>query len=91
MPNAGKIVRSLFYNSCLVAKPFNRSEARGDLAVKQTLPLFKCKLLYILKFSRQPGGQSDMVDATLEVTIHRTTEVYQTEREIRQEILSFAQ
>ena len=30
---------------CLVAKPLNRSEAKGDLVMIQTLLLFKCKLL----------------------------------------------
>ena len=30
---------------CLVAKPSNRSEAKGDLVMIQTLLLFKCKLL----------------------------------------------
>ena len=30
---------------CLVAKPLNRSEAKVDLVVIQTLLLFKCKLL----------------------------------------------
>ena len=30
---------------CLIAKPFNRSEAKGDLVLIQTLLLFKCKLL----------------------------------------------
>ena len=29
----------------LVAKPSNRSEAKGDLVMIQTLLLFKCKLL----------------------------------------------
>ena len=31
---------------CLFAKPLNRSEAKGDLVMIQTLLLFKCKLLY---------------------------------------------
>ena len=30
---------------CLIAKPFKRSEAKGDLVLIQTLLLFKCKLL----------------------------------------------
>ena len=30
---------------CLVAKPLNRSEAKDDLVMMQTLLLFKCKLL----------------------------------------------
>ena len=30
---------------CLVAKPLNRNEAKGDLVMIQTLLLFKCKLL----------------------------------------------
>ena len=30
---------------CLVAKPLNRSEAKVDLVIIQTLLLFKCKLL----------------------------------------------
>ena len=30
---------------CLVAKPLNRSEAKGDHVMIQTLLLFKCKLL----------------------------------------------
>ena len=30
---------------CLVAKPLNRSEAKGDLVMIQTLLLFKCKLI----------------------------------------------
>ena len=30
---------------CLVAKPLNRCEAKGDLVIIQTLQLFKCKLL----------------------------------------------
>ena len=30
---------------CSVAKPLNRSEAKGDLVMIQTLLLFKCKLL----------------------------------------------
>ena len=30
---------------CLVAKPLNRSEAKGDLVMKQTLLLLKCKLI----------------------------------------------
>ena len=30
---------------CLVAKPLNRSEAKGDLVMIQTFLLFKCKLL----------------------------------------------
>ena len=29
---------------CLVAKPLNRSEAKGDLVMIQTLLLLKCKL-----------------------------------------------
>ena len=29
---------------CLVAKPSNRSEAKGGLAMTQTLPLSECKL-----------------------------------------------
>ena len=31
---------------CLVAKPLNRNEAKGDLVMIQTFLLFKCKLLY---------------------------------------------
>ena len=31
---------------CLVAKPLNRSEAKGDLVMIQTLLLLKCKLSY---------------------------------------------
>ena len=34
-----------FTVACLVAKPLNRSEAKGDLVMIQTLLLFKCKLL----------------------------------------------
>ena len=30
---------------CLVAKPLNRNEGKGDLVMIQTLLLFKCKLL----------------------------------------------
>ena len=30
---------------CLVAKPLNRNEAKGDLVMIQTVLLFKCKLL----------------------------------------------
>ena len=30
---------------CLIAKPLNRNEAKGDLVMIQTLLLFKCKLL----------------------------------------------
>ena len=30
---------------CLVAKPLDRNEAKGDLVMMQTLLLFKCKLL----------------------------------------------
>ena len=30
---------------CLVAKPLNRNEAKGDLVMIQTLLLFKCRLL----------------------------------------------
>ena len=30
---------------CLVAKPLNRNEAKGDLVMIQTFLLFKCKLL----------------------------------------------
>ena len=30
---------------CLVAKPLNRSEAKGDLVMLQTLLLLKCKLI----------------------------------------------
>ena len=30
---------------CLVAKPLNRNEAKGDLVMIQALLLFKCKLL----------------------------------------------
>ena len=30
--------------ACLVAKPFNGSEAKGNLVVIQTLLLFKCRL-----------------------------------------------
>ena len=33
---------------CLVAKPLNRSEAKVDLVMVQTLLLFKCKLLCYL-------------------------------------------
>ena len=33
---------------CLVAKPLNRNEAKGDLVMIQTLLLFKCKLLCYL-------------------------------------------
>ena len=29
---------------CLVAKPLDRNEAKGDLVMMQTLLLFKCKL-----------------------------------------------
>ena len=32
-------------NACLVAKPLDRSEARGDLVMIQNLLLFKCRLL----------------------------------------------
>ena len=32
-------------NTCLVAKPLDRSEARGDLVMIQNLLLFKCRLL----------------------------------------------
>ena len=32
----------------LVAKPFNRSEAKGDLVMIQILLLLKCKLLVIM-------------------------------------------
>ena len=32
-----------FAVTCLVAKPLNRSEAKGDLVMIQTLPLFKCR------------------------------------------------
>ena len=38
--------QSILTFTCLVAKPFNRSEAKGDLVVIQTLLLFKCKLLF---------------------------------------------
>ena len=38
-----KIVQ--FTVGCLVAKPLNRSEAKVDLVMIQTLLLFKCKLL----------------------------------------------
>ena len=31
---------------CLVAKPLNRSEAKVDLDMIETLLLFKCKLLF---------------------------------------------
>ena len=34
-----------FTVACLVAKPLNRREAKGDFAMIQTLLLFKCKLL----------------------------------------------
>ena len=34
-----------FTVACLVAKPLNRSEAKDDLVMMQTLLLFKCKLL----------------------------------------------
>ena len=34
-----------FIVACLVAKPLNRSEAKDDLVMMQTLLLFKCKLL----------------------------------------------
>ena len=30
---------------CLVAKPLNRSDAKGDLVMIQTLLLLKCKLI----------------------------------------------
>ena len=30
---------------CLIAKPLNRNEAKGDLGMIQTFLLFKCKLL----------------------------------------------
>ena len=30
---------------CLVAKPLNRSDAKGDLVIIQTLLLFKCEFL----------------------------------------------
>ena len=33
---------------CLVAKPLNRSEARDDFVVIQTLLLFVCKSLFIM-------------------------------------------
>ena len=33
-----------FTVTCLVAKPLNKSEAKGDLVTTQTLLLFKCKL-----------------------------------------------
>ena len=32
-------------NACLIAKPLNRSEVKGDLVMIQNLLLFKCKLL----------------------------------------------
>ena len=38
-------INSPFTVACLVAKPLNRSEAKGDLVMIQTLLLFKCKLL----------------------------------------------
>ena len=34
-----------FTVACMVAKPFNRGEAKVDLVMIQTLLLFKCKLL----------------------------------------------
>ena len=47
----GKLLRPLKSHTivhltfvCLVAKPFNRSEAKGDLVMIQILLLFKCKL-----------------------------------------------
>ena len=33
-----------FTVACLVAEPFDGSEAKGDLVMIQTLLLFKCKL-----------------------------------------------
>ena len=38
---------------CSVAKSSNRSGAKGDLVMIQTLLLFKCKSLF--KFEAQPG------------------------------------
>ena len=32
-----------FTVTCLVAKPLNKSEAKGDLVMIQTLSLFKCR------------------------------------------------
>ena len=34
-----------FTDACLVAKPLNRSEAKGDLVMIQTVLFFKCKLV----------------------------------------------
>ena len=35
-----------FTVTCSVAKPLIKSEVKGDLVMRQTLPLFKCKFLY---------------------------------------------
>ena len=39
------VVNFTLSNTCLVAKPLDRSEARGDLVMIQNLLLFKCRLL----------------------------------------------
>ena len=44
----GIVVIVCFAVVCLVAKPLNRNEAKGDLVMIQTLLLFKCKLLCYL-------------------------------------------
>ena len=62
---------------CLVAKPLNRSEAKVDLVMIQTLLLFKCKLLCdhvneILVFikKRSPLAQLQIKDlATKHTTV----------------------
>ena len=36
------------YSACLVAKPLNRSEAKGDLALIQTLLLFMAFKLFMV-------------------------------------------
>ena len=37
-----ELLNSSFYNWCLVSKLLNRSEAKDDLVMIQTLLLFKC-------------------------------------------------
>ena len=41
-----------FTVACLVAKPLNKSEAKGDLVIIQKLLLLKCKFLFVIMLTR---------------------------------------
>ena len=47
-PRLADAIISPFYSACFVAKPLNRSEAKGDLVLIQTLLLFTAFKLFMV-------------------------------------------